>query len=307
MKQPKNYAAININFDSLGEAFHFPKNYRDPSFHEVAERFFYISEKYNFKYSIYVIGKDLADRENRARVREWAEGGHEIGNHSWSHSLSLGALPKTQIYDEVIKAHDIIAKTVGQEPRGFIAPGWSASAKLHRILVDNGYDYDTSSFPSFLMYPSLIKMLINHLGDKRFFSILNRKDLHFPWSVKRNAHIYEWNNQSMVMLPIPTNRFRISCWHTTAFLFGWDIHQKLLRSCLRDTDYFYYLIHPADLMEPGDVDPTRSLNLERMKYSLEYKIELLEMAIEEIVNSGKELVTMQELAKQVRQVHQTAV
>jgi len=60
-------------------------------------------------------------------------------------------------------------------------------------------------------------------------------------------------------------------------------------------------------MEPGDVDPTRSLNLERMKYSLEYKIELLEMAIEEIVNSGKELVTMQELAKQVRQVHQTAV
>ena len=53
------YTAINLNFDSLGEAYGFPYGYKDPTFFEVSERFLKVAEKYKFKYSIYVIGKDL--------------------------------------------------------------------------------------------------------------------------------------------------------------------------------------------------------------------------------------------------------
>ena len=188
------YASININFDSLGEAYGFPEGYKDPSFDKVAERFLGVAERLNFKYSIYVIGKDLENPESRARVKEWAQCGHEIGNHSWSHPLNLGALDNRQLNDEVMKAHDIISESAGDEPKGFISPGWSTSRKLLEILAKNRYEYDTSTFPSLLMYPSLFKMLLNHIGDKRFFYVLNRSDLHYPLLARRNAHLYRGNS-----------------------------------------------------------------------------------------------------------------
>lgn len=104
------YADININFDSLGEAYGFPTDYHDPSFFEVAERFMSLAQKYNFKYSIYIIGKDLEKPENQAVVKAWAEEGHEIGNHSWSHPLNLGSLPLEQLHQEVLLSHQIITK-----------------------------------------------------------------------------------------------------------------------------------------------------------------------------------------------------
>ena len=45
-------ASININFDSFSEALGFPGNYQDPAFGPVIDRFFSISERYNFKYTI---------------------------------------------------------------------------------------------------------------------------------------------------------------------------------------------------------------------------------------------------------------
>ena len=57
----------------------------DPSFLYSAERFFELGSKYNFKYTIFIVGKDLENPEVAARVRSWAESGHEIGNHSYTH------------------------------------------------------------------------------------------------------------------------------------------------------------------------------------------------------------------------------
>src|SRR5262245_298697 len=112
------YAAININFDSLSEALGFPQGFHDKTYFEIADRFFAIAKKYGFKYSIYVIGKDLEQAENRHAVQSWANNGHEIGNHSWSHRLNLGALPYDEMYREVKQAHDAIANTLGTSPHG---------------------------------------------------------------------------------------------------------------------------------------------------------------------------------------------
>jgi len=53
------YTAVNLHLDSLGHGYGFPRGYRDPTFFDVSERFMKIAEKYDFKYSIYVIGKTL--------------------------------------------------------------------------------------------------------------------------------------------------------------------------------------------------------------------------------------------------------
>jgi hypothetical protein len=291
--------AININLDSLGEGYGFPKDYNDPTFTTVMDRFFSLSEKWGFLYTIFVIGKDLEVQSNRRAVASWAKRGHEIGNHSWSHPHNFGTLSKEYLRQEILRSHNIIADCIGTAPKGFIAPGWGISRAMQDILMDLEYDYDTSSWPTILMYPALIKLLLNHRGDGRFGRVLLRKDIHYPLIGKRQAHCIRRGNKTLVSMPLPTNRFRIASWHTTAFMFGWNIHRKILRSSLRDTNYFYYLVHPADLAHAEDLDPSRKLCIERMNFPLDHKLRLMECAMEELATSGRALVTMGELAKQV--------
>ena len=100
----------------------------------------------------------------------------------------------------------------------------------------------------------------------------------------------------VTVLPLPTNRYHVACWHTLGFVIGWERHLQLLRSCLRDVDAFYYLIHPADLMDMSDLNPIKKLPFEPRGPSLEERQKRLKEAIEVILESGREIVTMRELA-----------
>jgi hypothetical protein len=299
------YAAIDINFDSLWKDYGFLPGYRDPSFFEVSKRFFNIAGKYKFKYSIYIIGKDLEKSGNRESVKEWASQGHEIGNHSWSHPLNLGAMSKSEMRREVEMSHEIITKTTGCRPKGFISPAWSASPELLKILIELNYTYDTSGVPSWLMFPALSKILLDHCSDRQFFKLLHRKDfLYFLFGSRKPyltaGSLFKSNNsRGITMLPLPANKYRIACWHTLVFMFGWKIHEMILQSCLKDVDAFYYLIHPADLMDERDL-PGRKVNIARIKTPLELKQAYLEKAIEIILKSGRQIITMEELAKKYR-------
>lgn len=294
------YAAIDLNFDSLGEAYSFPSGYKDPSFFGVSERFFRIAKQCKFKYSIYVIGKDLEKTENCERVKEWSSQGHEIGNHSWSHPQNFGALGKFNIRREVEMAHKIITKTIGYEPKGFIAPAWSASPELVRVLIELGYTYDTSGFPSWLMFFALLKMLLNHVNDRRFFKILHRKDFlyhlfgsRYPYNTTDS--LFKKSANGITMLPLPANKYRIACWHTLVFIFGWKIHERILKSCLEEIDAFYYVIHPADLIDERDLSDSK-ISVERLKTPLKLKQYYLEKSVEMILESGRKIITMEELA-----------
>jgi peptidoglycan/xylan/chitin deacetylase (PgdA/CDA1 family) len=291
------YAAINLNLDSLGEAYGFPDNYKDPSFFEIADRFMMIADKYDFRYTIFVIGKDLLKPENQNKVKEWASKGHEIGNHSWSHPLNLGAMKKSEIQEEVQKAHEIIKNTINIEPKGFIAPGWSTSRKLMEVLIAMNYLYDTSVFPSIVLYPFLLKMFLNHIGDRRLLKIFHRSDLLYFLYKKRHINRQKAGNGEIIEMPLPTNKYRIACWHTLAFMIDIKYFLMIMRSCLKDVQAFYYLVHPADLASQDDLDPKRKIHLERLSHPLQMKLELFEKAIKEILADGRKIVTLEELSK----------
>lgn len=304
------YAAININFDSLGEAYGFPTDYRDPSFHEIADRFFAIADKYGFKYSIYIIAKDLENAESRAAVRRWADAGHEIGNHTYHHRVNLGALSDRELDEEIGRAHGLIGDTTGKAPKGFIAPVWATSPRVLEKLIALDYEYDTSCFPSWLMYPSLLKMTVNHLGNERMWSFLSRKDFAYFLAGSRrpfntNGHLfgrgYDPAQPSLTVLPLPSTPARMACWHTLAFMFEWPTFERILKRCLETLDTFYYLVHPADLAQPSDLDASKKLHLERLDVPLATKIRHLEHAIEHILGDGRTIVTMQRLAADARE------
>jgi|TARA_Y100000294_G_C8563649_1_gene340000 peptidoglycan/xylan/chitin deacetylase (PgdA/CDA1 family) len=301
------YTAVSLHLDSLGHGYGFPQRYKDPTFFEVSERFLKIAQKYNFKYTIYIIGKDLEKSENRERVNHWASEGHEIGNHSWLHLENLGALNKSIIRREVEAAHEIITKIVGREPKGFVAPAWTSSSQLEKILIELNYKHDSSGFPSWILFPALLKILLSNLKNAKSFKIFHRKDYLYWLFGPRNPYNNVGNlfkacdssqNKHITMLPVPTNKYRVAFWHTLVFMFGWDIYEKLLKSCLKE-NFFYFVIHPADLMDERDLtsDFKPRINIARIKQpSLAVKMEYIEKSIELIIRSGRKIITMGELA-----------
>ena len=300
---------MNINFDSLGEAYGFPEGYRDPSFFEVADRLIEIADRYGFKYSIYLIAKDLERAENREAVKRWAEAGHEIGNHTYHHPPNLSSMSKPELAEEIGRAHRLIEETIGTPPKGFIAPVWSTSQAVLEALIDHEYEYDTSSFPSWLMYPSFAKITANHIGDPRMWQFLRRKDYGYFLAGSRTPYLtngslfgrgFDASAPHLTVMPLPTTPARLACWHTLAFMLGWSSYEKILQSCLQSLDTFYYLLHPADMVHGPDLDTSRDLHLERVDVSLATKVSYLERAIEHILADGRQILTMRELASRAR-------
>ena len=299
--------AININFDSLNQAYGFPEGFRDPSFFEGMDRFLEIANRYKTPLTIFVIGRDLKNQEIYSRVRDWSNAGHEIGNHSWSHPVNLGRLSPEEIKDEILKTHEIITQCTGKEPTGFIAPAWSTSKDLVNALIDLDYLYDTSVFPSILLYPAMIMNAFHFLKQpNEVKKILCRADWlrpifspTRPFLAGRKFQILESEEkeESILILPLPTiNRVLPCIWHSVGFMLGWKLIQNQLKKLLKDHNGFYYLLHPADFLGPADENNRHQHALYRMKIPLEKKIKCIEIIFDQLAQSGRAFSTMHELA-----------
>lgn len=287
------YAAININVDSVSEEANFAWRGVDPAFTVASQRFLTLARHYRCPFSFFVVGKDLAHPTHRRTVRHWARLGHEIGNHSWSHHNNLGVLPPTVIDEEVEKTHDLIERVTGKKPVGFIAPGWSSSATLLQILERRGYTYDCSEFPSWVMVPALLKLFINRRHDTRKWKVFRRADL--LTNLFGQTHPYRIGG--LTELPLPVGRFRLPCYHTMGFIWGWERQRKLLDECLSRHESFYYLMHPIDLLDDRDLRSRIQIPLfERLAVPIQEKMRRADQMLQIIRQSGRRIVTMRELA-----------
>jgi len=72
--------------------------------------------------SFFMTGKNIA--ENREIVREISEGGHLIGNHTYSH-VNLTKLPLNEALAEIRKTNELVREITGEEPE-YIRPPYGA-------------------------------------------------------------------------------------------------------------------------------------------------------------------------------------
>ncbi len=100
--------------------------------------------------TVFVVGQDAALTRNHAALRRLASAGFEIGNHSFNHEPWLHLYTREQLEAEIGTAEDAILQATGQRPVGFRGPGFSMSDDTLRVLCGRGYEYDCSSFPTFL-------------------------------------------------------------------------------------------------------------------------------------------------------------
>ncbi|MEV0281122.1 polysaccharide deacetylase family protein [Streptomyces sp. NPDC050610] len=76
--------------------------------------------RYDVRATFFMLGGNVAKYPDT--VRQVADAGHVLGNHSWSHP-NLETLSPAQVRDQIRRTQDVIDRTAGRRPVLFRAPG----------------------------------------------------------------------------------------------------------------------------------------------------------------------------------------
>jgi peptidoglycan-N-acetylglucosamine deacetylase len=106
-------------------------------------------DRYQTKASFYIVG-EVAEQNPRL-IQSIFERGHEIGCHTFSHTL-LWKLSEPLFREELEHFHSVMERILGKiQIKGFRAPCFSLDNRSKwalRVLSDFGYQYDASIFPA---------------------------------------------------------------------------------------------------------------------------------------------------------------
>lgn len=154
MSLQKSIASLSLDLDNK---WSYLKTHGDPGWEDfpsyldlVVPRVSECLTQRKLQITVFVVGQDAVLEKNHAALRTISEGGHEIGNHSFSHEPWLHLYDKERIESEIAATEEQLARIAGQRPVGFRGPGFSFSEATFEVLERRGYLYDASTFPTYL-------------------------------------------------------------------------------------------------------------------------------------------------------------
>jgi peptidoglycan/xylan/chitin deacetylase (PgdA/CDA1 family) len=148
----KPAATLSIDLDNLWcyqRSFGIESWNAYASFLEIAlPRILKLLDQFELRLTVFIIGLDAGNKTLQPLFAEIAKRGHEIGNHSYNHSIGLPHLSQEHIVEELKQAEAAILTATGRKPLGFRGPAYTQSNTLLESLLILGYQYDASSLPN---------------------------------------------------------------------------------------------------------------------------------------------------------------
>jgi hypothetical protein len=248
--------------------------------------------------TFFIVGQDAALDRNREPLAALSAAGHEIGNHSFHHEPWLHRYTREQVDDEIARAEEHIEAATGRHPIGFRGPGFSVSPAVLDVLVQRGYRYDASTFPTFI--GPLARAYYFMTSKLSASELEKRKALfgHFAEGFRPNRP-YLWRAAGGELLEIPVTTmplFRVPM-HVSYLLYLGGVSPALARAyfrigllmCRLSGTQPSLLLHPLDFL--GCDDTTALSFFPGMQLHSSVKLELVSMALEELA-LHYELTTM---------------
>jgi peptidoglycan/xylan/chitin deacetylase (PgdA/CDA1 family) len=106
-----------------------------------ARRILALLAKYDIRATWFVPGVIL--KTYPEVCREVVAAGHEIGHHGWNH-LPPAALTREAEEAGLIRGNRAIEELCGRKARGYRSPAWDLSPHTVDLLLEQGFDYDSS-------------------------------------------------------------------------------------------------------------------------------------------------------------------
>ncbi len=221
-------ASVSVDLDGFAGMYRtrrwdVPRSVRDLNavHSDALPRFLDLFDEVGIKATFFVVGEDALPEENRRRLADAAARGHEIGNHS-QHHLHLPELPRDEARREVLAADEALRSIPGVTLRGFRSPAWMPTEGLLDLLVERGYLYDASVFPTPWLSVwrdrrALLRMRLPNGPDR-------------PWIFAPRAPYRI--RPSLWEIPTATEPFfRLPVWGTLLHWLGPDPYRLLVSMC----------------------------------------------------------------------------
>jgi hypothetical protein len=236
-----------------------------------------IMERTGVRATFFVVGRDVA--ANAGAIAAIAAAGHEIASHSHTHPMAFGRLPDARLLAELADSRDAIEAAGGGRPIGFRAPNFDVDTRVVGALLDAGYRYDASAYPTPLLLPVRTLLALKSRDPRAVFTLrawpFTFERAPFEWRVgARSIREYPTTVTPFLRLPFyHTMRYYLPAWRFEARL-GWFA---------RHGEQLSYPLHAVDalgLAEDG-VNPA----LEKhpgMQWGLKRKMDMLEETLEAI-------------------------
>jgi peptidoglycan-N-acetylglucosamine deacetylase len=105
------------------------------------DRILQLLDRYAIKASWFVPGTVIATYPDHCR--RIVDGGHEIGNHGWTHVPPADLAPEKE-EEGLLRANESIERLTGKLPAGYRSPSWDLSPVTVDLLLKHDFIYDSS-------------------------------------------------------------------------------------------------------------------------------------------------------------------
>jgi hypothetical protein len=256
--------------------------------------------------TFFVVGRDAQQEANEQPLRQIAESGHEIGNHSLNHDPWMHHYGEQQVVQEIADAEREIERVTGCKPLGFRGPGFCASPIILRVLQQRGYQYDASLLPS-VLGPIARLFYLWRTGMSRE-DRKKRRDLFGPMSngfMPLKAFHWELAESHLLEIPVTTVPLLRIPFHLSHLLWLSRFSEALASSYLtfallicrlRNVEPSF-LLHPLDFLGKEDAPELGffpAMDLPRAR-----KLEMVERLIDNFLRHFH-VEPMTEHARQIR-------
>lgn len=238
-----------------------------PSYLDIAvPRILDLLDRHGLNITFFLVGQDAALRKNRSALSLITGAGHEVGNHSFHHEPWLQSYTRAEVEAELSEAESAIGEATGARPHGFRGPGFSLSSTVLEVLKERGYEYDASTFPTFIgplarTYYFFHSRLSRQERERRNRLFGGLRD------GLRPLRAYRWDLETGPLLEIPVTTmpiFRVP-FHLSYVLYLAGYSTSAARAYFRfalDTCRLAgvqpsLLLHPLDFLGSEDVDALR--------------------------------------------------
>lgn len=261
----------------------------------------------NLKITFFVVGQDAALEKNTDALAQLSAAGHEIGNHSFNHEPWLHLYTPPQIEDELKRAEEAIEAATGKRPIGFRGPGFSLSKTVLETLAQRGYEYDCSTFPTYIA--PLARAFYFMTAKKMTAEEREQRKRLFGKTADgfQSLKPYNWQfSESKTLVEIPVTTFPIvkTPIHASYLLYLSSFSklaaraywQTALQACQISGVQPSILLHPLDFLCAEDAPELKFFPA--MNLPLEQKLEMMDEILAGLTKKFR-VVNMQTHAQEV--------
>jgi len=211
-------------FQNHGKAYDYED---DPLFESGMRNLMQLLEDLKVRATLFTIAEDLDDPRKRELLEEAVRRGHEIASHSVTHPR-LNLLTREQKQREIVESRARLESELGVEVKGFRAPSFSIDRDCLEILEEEGYAYDSSTFP----------------GNQDFLDRLDVQTLpQAPHAPMAGGELLE--------LPLPAYSGRPCPFHPSySLILGNGYFKSGIKGFRRTGQPLVLLLHLTDLADP---------------------------------------------------------